>query len=194
MKFEQLKKAGLGLVAGFGTLALTAGVALAQAPAAAPTPDKGDTAWMLVSTILVLLMIVPGLALFYGGLVRAKNMLSVLTQTLVITCIVMVVWALWGYSMAFTDGGSLNSYVGGFSKMFLKGVDTAANVETFSRGVVIPEIVFVAFQMTFAAITTALVIGGFAERIKFSAVVANSCLWQRVASSNGYCVNISFSK
>jgi ammonium transporter, Amt family len=177
MKFEQLKKAGLGLVAGFGTLALTAGVALAQAPAAAPTPDKGDTAWMLVSTILVLLMIVPGLALFYGGLVRAKNMLSVLTQTLVITCIVMVVWALWGYSMAFTDGGSLNSYVGGFSKMFLKGVDTAANVETFSRGVVIPEIVFVAFQMTFAAITTALVIGGFAERIKFSAVVAFSILW-----------------
>ena len=110
MKFEQLKKAGLGLVAGFGTLALTAGVALAQAPAAAPTPDKGDTAWMLVSTILVLLMIVPGLALFYGGLVRAKNMLSVLTQTLVITCIVMVVWALWGYSMAFTDGASHDSY------------------------------------------------------------------------------------
>jgi Amt family ammonium transporter len=177
MKFEQLKKAGLGLVAGFGTLVLTAGVALAQTPAAAPTPDKGDTAWMLVSTILVLLMIVPGLALFYGGLVRAKNMLSVLTQTLVITCIVMVVWALWGYSMAFTDGGSLNTYVGGFSKALLAGVTTSSNVETFSRGVVIPEIVFVAFQMTFAAITTALVIGGFAERIKFSAVVAFSILW-----------------
>ena len=177
MKLEQLKKAGLGLVAGLGALALTAGVALAQTPAAAPTPDKGDTAWMLVSTILVLLMIVPGLALFYGGLVRAKNMLSVLTQTLVITCIVMIVWALWGYSMAFTDGGSLNAYVGGFSKALLKGVDTAANVETFSRGVVIPEIVFVAFQMTFAAITTALVIGSFAERIKFSAICAFSVLW-----------------
>jgi Amt family ammonium transporter len=122
-------------------------------------------------------MIVPGLALFYGGLVRTKNMLSVLTQTLVISCIVMVVWALWGYSMAFTDGGSLNSYVGGFSKAFLKGVDTSTVVETFSRGVVIPEIVFVAFQMTFAAITTALVIGGFAERMKFSAVVAFSILW-----------------
>ena len=176
MKFEQLKKAGLGLVAGLGTLALTAGVALAQTPAA-PTPDKGDTAWMLVSTILVLLMIVPGLALFYGGLVRSKNMLSVLTQTLVITCIVMVVWALWGYSMAFTDGGSLNSYVGGFSKALLKGVDPSTVVETFSRGVVIPEIVFVAFQMTFAAITTALVIGSFAERIKFSAIVAFSVLW-----------------
>ncbi len=177
MKLEQLKKAGLGLVAGLGALALTAGVALAQTPAAAPTPDKGDTAWMLVSTMLVLLMIVPGLALFYGGLVRAKNMLSVLTQTLVITCIVMIVWALWGYSMAFTDGGSLNAYVGGFSKALLKGVDTAANVETFSRGVVIPEIVFVAFQMTFAAITTALVIGSFAERIKFSAICAFSVLW-----------------
>jgi Amt family ammonium transporter len=178
MRTESLKKAGLAVLASLGTLALTAGAACAQAVAAAPpTPDKGDTAWMLVSTILVLLMIVPGLALFYGGLVRSKNMLSVLTQTLVITCIVMVVWALWGYSMAFTDGGTLNAYVGGFSKALLKGVDTATIVETFSRGVVIPEIVFVAFQMTFAAITTALVIGGFAERMKFSAICVFSVLW-----------------
>ncbi|MEY4964564.1 MAG: hypothetical protein RL274_147 [Pseudomonadota bacterium] len=178
MRTESLKKAGLAVLAGLGTLALTAGAACAQAVAAAPpTPDKGDTAWMLVSTILVLLMIVPGLALFYGGLVRSKNMLSVLTQTLVITCIVMVVWALWGYSMAFTDGGTLNAYIGGFSKALLKGVDTATIVETFSRGVVIPEIVFVAFQMTFAAITTALVIGGFAERMKFSAICVFSVLW-----------------
>ncbi|HJR55579.1 MAG TPA: ammonium transporter [Rhizomicrobium sp.] len=177
MKIQTLKKIGRNAAAAGSALMLTAGVALAQAPAAPPTPDKGDTAWMLVSTILVLLMIVPGLALFYGGLVRAKNMLSVLTQTLVITCVVMIVWALWGYSMAFTDGGSLNSYVGGFSKALLKGVDPSTVVETFSRGVVIPEIVFVAFQMTFAAITTALVIGGFAERIKFSAVVAFAILW-----------------
>jgi Amt family ammonium transporter len=179
MKFETLKKIGASAVAIGGMLALTAGAALAQEAAAAapPTPDKGDTAWMLVSTILVLLMIVPGLALFYGGLVRTKNMLSILTQTLVITCVVMVVWALWGYSMAFTDGGSLNTYVGGFSKALLAGVTTSSNVETFSRGVVIPEIVFVAFQMTFAAITTALVIGGFAERIKFSAVVAFAVIW-----------------
>ena len=177
MKIQTLKKIGRNVAAAGSALMLTAGVALAQAPAAPPTPDKGDTAWMLVSTILVLLMIVPGLALFYGGLVRAKNMLSVLTQTLVITCVVMIVWALWGYSMAFTDGGSLNSYVGGFSKALLKGVDPSTVVETFSRGVVIPEIVFVAFQMTFAAITTALVIGGFAERIKFSAVVAFAILW-----------------
>ena len=177
MTIESLKKAGLATLASLGTLALTAGVAYAQAAPTPPTPDKGDTAWMLVSTILVLLMIVPGLALFYGGLVRSKNMLSILTQTLVVTCIVMVVWALWGYSMAFTDGAGLNLYVGGFSKALLKGVDTASVVETFSRGVVIPEIVFVAFQMTFAAITTALVIGGFAERMKFSAICVFSVLW-----------------
>ena len=178
MRIENLKKAGTAVLAGLGTLAMTAGVAFAQEAAKAPpVPDKGDTAWMLVSTILVLLMIVPGLALFYGGLVRTKNMLSILTQTLVITCIVMVVWALWGYSEAFTDGGGLNSYVGGFSKALLKGVDTSTVVETFSRGVVIPEIVFVAFQMTFAAITTALVIGGFAERMKFSAICAFSVIW-----------------
>ena len=174
MRIEPLKKAGLATLAGVGTLAMSAGTAFA---AAAPVPDKGDTTWMLVSTILVLLMIVPGLALFYGGLVRTKNMLSILTQTLVITCIVMVVWALWGYSEAFTDGAGINAYVGGFSKALLKGVDTATTVETFSRGVVIPEIVFVCFQMTFAAITTALVIGSFAERMKFSAICIFAVLW-----------------
>jgi Amt family ammonium transporter len=154
--------------------------ALAQEPAAAaaaPVPDKGDTTWMLVSTILVLLMIVPGLALFYGGLVRTKNMLSVLMQVMVVCCIVMIVWALWGYSLAFTDGGGSNTFVGGLSKAFLAGVDPSTTVETFSVGVVIPELVFVVFQMTFAAITTALVLGGFAERIKFSAVVLFSVLW-----------------
>ncbi len=174
MRIETLKKAGLAALAGVGTLAMSAGAAFA---ATAPVPDKGDTTWMLVSTVLVLLMIVPGLALFYGGLVRAKNMLSILTQTLVITCIVMVVWALWGYSEAFSDGAGLNTWVGGFTKALLKGVDPSTTVETFSRGVVIPEIVFVAFQMTFAAITTALVIGSFAERMKFSAICAFSVLW-----------------
>src|SRR3954471_18173316 len=111
MRIESLKKAAVMALAGLGTLATTTGIAFAQTAAKAPVPDKGDTAWMLVSTVLVLMMIVPGLALFYGGLVRAKNMLSVLTQTLVITCIVMVVWALWGYSEAFTDGAGLNAYV-----------------------------------------------------------------------------------
>ncbi|MBK8840089.1 MAG: ammonium transporter, partial [Hyphomonadaceae bacterium] len=147
----------------------------AAAPEAAPeeeaapatvelTVDKGDTTWMLISTVLVLLMIIPGLALFYGGLVRSKNMISLLSQVLIVTAIGMVAWVGWGYSMAFTDGGGLNKFVGGFSKVGLAGVDTATMVESFSVGVAIPEIVFVAFQMTFACITTALVLGGVAER------------------------------
>ncbi|HEY8571094.1 ammonium transporter [Phenylobacterium sp.] len=150
--------------------------------AAAPTPDKGDTTWMLTSTILVLLMILPGLALFYGGLVRQKNMLSMLMQVSIVTVIGMMAWAFWGYSLAFTDGGGLNKFVGGFSKAFLNGAVFNAdgaftNVETFSRDVVIPEIVFVCFQMTFACITAALVLGGVAERMKFGAVVAFAILW-----------------
>ena len=150
----------------------------AAAPApAAPVPDKGDTAWMIVATILVILMTIPGLALFYGGLVRAKNMLSVLMQVFSIFAMVSVLWAVYGYSLAFTDGGGLNSFIGGLSKMFLAGVDANANAETFSKGVVIPELVFVAFQCTFAAITTALVVGAFAERMKFSAVMVFSALW-----------------
>ncbi|MBB4186828.1 ammonium transporter [Sinorhizobium terangae] len=151
--------------------------AAAEAVAATPVPDKGDTTWMLLSTILVLLMTVPGLALFYGGLVRAKNMLSVLMQVLMITAVVMIIWVTYGYSLAFTDGGSLNSFVGGFSKMFLAGVDTTTLAESFSKGVFIPEYVFVVFQMTFACITPALIVGAFAERIKFSAVMLFVVLW-----------------
>ena len=152
--------------------------AAAAAPAApAMTVDKGDTAWMLISAILVLLMTVPGLALFYGGLVRAKNMLSVLTQVFVITAIVSVIWVIYGYSLAFTDGGSVNSFVGGLSKMFLAGVDVTTVAETFTKGVAIPELVFVMFQMTFACITPGLIVGAFAERIKFSALVLFSVLW-----------------
>ena len=149
----------------------------AAAAAAVPVPDPGNTAWMLVSSALVLLMTVPGLALFYGGLVRAKNMLSVLMQVFTITCLVMVIWVLYGYSMAFTAGGSLNSYIGGLSKMFLAGVTPGSVVETFSAGVVIPELAFVCFQMTFACITPALIVGAFAERIKFSALVLFVALW-----------------
>ena len=149
----------------------------APAEAAAPVPDKGDTTWMLVATLLVILMTIPGLALFYGGLVRAKNMLSVLTQVFAIFCVISVLWVVYGYSLAFTGGGDLNSYIGGFSKMFLKGVDPSVNVETFSKGVVIPEMVFMVFQLTFAAITVALIVGGFAERIKFSALLVLSVLW-----------------
>ena len=148
-----------------------------EEPAAIPVPDKGDTTWMLVSTVLVLLMIVPGLALFYGGLVRSKNMLSLLMQVSTVTVIGMLAWAIYGYSLSFTDGGGLNKFIGGASKVFLNGVNYATLVETFSVGVYLPELVFVAFQMTFACITAALVLGGTAERLKFSGVVIFAVLW-----------------
>jgi ammonium transporter, Amt family len=167
----------LGTVAAFAQEAAPAGVAAGtEAAAAAPamTVDKGDTTWMMLSTVLVLLMTIPGLALFYGGLVRAKNMLSVLMQVFTITAVVMIIWVFYGYSLAFTPG---NAFVGGFSKMFLAGVDTTTLSESFTKGVAIPELVFVCFQMTFACITPALIVGAFAERIKFSALVLFVILW-----------------
>lgn len=154
-----------------------AAMAPAGAPAAAPAPeaakptlDSGSTAWMITATVLVILMTIPGLALFYGGLVRAKNMLSVLMQVFVTVSMVSVLWAIYGYSLAFTEG-SFNSIIGGFSKAFLSGIkpDTLSGV--------IPEYVFVVFQLTFAAITPALIVGGFAERMKFSAVLWFMALW-----------------
>ncbi len=170
----------MGTLAAFAQEAAPAATdaAAAAAPAApAMTVDKGDTSWMLVSTILVLFMTIPGLALFYGGLVRAKNMLSVLMQVFTITCVVMIVWVTYGYSLAFTAG---NSFVGGLSKAFLAGVDTTTMSESFTKGVAIPELVFVCFQMTFACITPALIVGAFAERIKFSAVIVFVVLWVTV--------------
>nr|WP_271203039.1 ammonium transporter [Methylopila jiangsuensis] len=147
----------------------------AAAPAAAaPTVDKGDVAWMIVSCVLVLFMTIPGLALFYGGLVRAKNMLSVLMQVSAIACLMMVVWIVYGYSLAFSGG---NAFIGDFGKIFLSGVTSESLADTFTDGVKIPEYIFIAFQMTFAAITPALIIGAFAERIKFSAVLLFSVLW-----------------
>jgi Amt family ammonium transporter len=168
----------LGVAAAFAQEAApaVADAAAAAAPAA-PTPDKGDTTWMLISTILVILMTLPGLALFYGGLVRAKNMLSVLMQVLIGFSLISILWVVYGYSLAFTDGGGLNTYIGGFSKLFLAGVTPSTVVETFSRGVVIPELTFVIFQLTFAAITPALIIGAIAERTKFSAVLFFIVLW-----------------
>jgi len=162
-----------GLVAASGALMALAGPAFA----AGPVPNKGDTAFMIVSTVLVLLMTIPGLALFYGGMVRTKNMLSVLMQVMAIVCLVAVIWVVYGYSMAFTNGGSLNSYVGGFSKIFLSGVTAESVAATFSNGVVIPEYVYIGFQMTFACITPALIVGAFAERIKFSALMLFTVLW-----------------
>jgi ammonium transporter, Amt family len=151
-------------------------IAPQAALAAPPVPNKGDTSWMLISTALVLLMTVPGLALFYGGLVRTKNMLSMLMQVFTIVCIVCLIWVLYGYSLAFT-GGPWNDYVGGLSKAFLKGVTPDSTAATFSNGVVIPEYVYIAFQMTFACITPALIVGAFAERMKFSALVLFTILW-----------------
>ncbi len=140
-----------------------------------PVMDKGDVSWMMVSTVLVLFMTIPGLALFYGGLVRSKNMLSVLMQTTVIACVMMIVWVVYGYS--FTFGGSTSPWWGGTGKLFLSGVTVDSMSATFSAGYVIPEYLFIAFQMTFAAITPALIIGAFAERVKFKAVLAFSVLW-----------------
>ena len=139
--------------------------------------DKGDVAWMSISTVLVLLMIVPGLALFYGGLVRTKNMLSMLTQIFMISAVVCIIWVTYGYSLAFSAGGAYDLYVGGFDKMFLRGVDATTLVPTFTNGVWLPEYTFIAFQMTFAMITPALIVGAFAERMKFSALLAFIILW-----------------
>jgi len=170
-------------LAGLAAL-VAAAPALAQqaAPAApfTPTPDmvnKGDTAWMLTSSALVLLMSVPALALFYGGLVRAKNMLSVLMQVLAIVCITTLMWVGWGYSMAFTGG---NEFVGGLSKAFLKGVDATTLAATFSNHVYLPEYAYVIFQMTFACITPALIVGGFAERVKFWPLMLFIVLWSTI--------------
>ena len=164
--------------------AAPAAPAAEAAPAAAeaapaPVPNKGDTAWMMVATLLVILMAIPGLALFYGGLVRSKNMLSVLMQVMVTFSLIVVLWFVYGYSLAFTEG---SAYIGGFDRLFMKGIwdnaaGTFANAATFSKGVVIPEIVFAAFQATFAGITCALIVGAFAERIKFSAVLLFMVIW-----------------
>jgi ammonium transporter, Amt family len=151
------------------------------AAAAAPTVNKGDTTWMLVSTILVILMTIPGLALFYGGLVRTKNMLSLLMQVFSVFSLVSILWVFYGYSLAFTSGpGGLGAFIGGFSKAFLAGVTTDSTADTFTKGVAIPELTFIAFQLTFAAITPSLIVGAFAERMKFSAVMLFTGLWVTV--------------
>ncbi|MEY4598829.1 MAG: hypothetical protein RLZZ445_1626 [Pseudomonadota bacterium] len=154
--------------------AAPAAAAPAEAAAPAPTPNKGDTAWMIMATVLVILMTIPGLALFYAGMVRAKNALSVLMQVYVVFAMCAVLWAIYGYSVAFTAGGS---FFGGFDKLFLAGVTPDSVGATFSKGIVIPELVFFAFQATFAAITPALIVGAFAERMKFSAVLLFVILW-----------------
>ena len=164
---------------GFGATSLLAACAPAFAqPAAAAavvaTVDKGDVAWMLTSTLLVLLMTVPGLALFYGGMVRSKNVLSVLIQVMVIFSLLILLWAVYGYSLAFVGG---NAVIGSFDKLFLSGVSVDTLSDTFTASVKLPEYVFIAFQATFAGITGALIVGAFAERIKFAALILFSVLW-----------------
>jgi len=174
-------EAASAVVAAASEAMAAAPAASEPAAAAAPAlvPNKGDTTWMMLSTLLVIMMTVPGLALFYGGLVRSKNMLSVLMQVMVAFSMIVVLWVIYGYSFAFTEG---NKFIGGTDRLMMKGIwdnaaGTFANAATFSKGVVIPEIVFAAFQATFAGITACLIIGAFAERIKFSAALLFLALW-----------------
>ena len=146
----------------------------APAVVAPPPPNKGDTAWMIVATLLVIMMAIPGLALFYGGMVRAKNMLSMLMKVFATFSLLSILWAVYGYSVAFTDG---SQFFGGLSKMFLDGVTTSSTAATFSKNVYIPEYIYIAFQLTFAAITPCLIVGAFAERVKFSAILVFMVLW-----------------
>jgi len=190
LKLSGLSALGASMFAGLPVWAQTATTETTEAATTAATDvaalvpyvyekvvDKGDVAWMSISTVLVLMMIVPGLALFYGGLVRTKNMLSVLTQVFAIVAVVCLIWVTYGYSLAFSYGGSMDQYVGGLSKMFLAGVDATTLVPTFTNGVWLPELTFIAFQMTFACITPALIVGAFAERIKFSSLMVFVVLW-----------------
>ncbi|MCZ8368539.1 MAG: ammonium transporter [Porphyrobacter sp.] len=177
---------GAALLAAPAFAAPVAHAAAAAAPAVfTPTAEmvnKGDVAWMMVSTALVLMMSVPALALFYGGLVRAKNMLSVLMQVLTIVCVAALVWFGWGYSMAFTSTGTpFPALFGGLDKAFLKGVNPGTFAATFSNGVYLPELVFVMFQMTFACITPALIVGAFAERVKFTSLIIFVVAWMTLA-------------
>lgn len=173
--FCGLRYSGIACALSSLILLALAGPAFAQeAAAAVPAVDKGDVAWMLTSTLLVLLMTVPGLALFYGGMVRSKNVLSVLIQVIVVFSLLILLWAVYGYSLTFVGG---NAIFGSFDKIFLSGVTVNSLADTFTENVKLPEYAFVAFQATFAGITGALVVGAFAERIKFSALILFSVLW-----------------
>src|ERR1051325_2629077 len=170
----------LSMLPAFAALLATGGTAFAQdAAAAAPPPmiNAGDTAWMLASTALVLLMTIPGLALFYGGMVRKKNVLATVMQSFAITCLVTIIWMVIGYSLAFRDGGALQSYLGGLDRFFLSGMGVGVVANIAGVQYTIPESVYMMFQMTFAIITPALIAGGFADRMKFSALLWFIGLW-----------------
>jgi Amt family ammonium transporter len=176
LKYAGIAGLGVALVAALPAWAAAGPIKAPDAAAMAGMVNKGDTSWMLVSSALVLMMSVPGLALFYGGLVRTKNMLSVLMQVLMIVCVASLAWVCWGYSMAFTSGGE-NHFFGGFTKVFLKGVDATTLAATFSNNVYIPEYAYICFQMTFACITPALIVGAFAERVKFTPLIIFVVAW-----------------
>jgi Amt family ammonium transporter len=162
----------------WAAVALALGAMLAPALGLAqdaPVPDKGDTAWMMTATVLVILMTIPGLALFYGGMVRSKNALSVLMQVFMTFCLIALLWAIYGYSLAFTQGST--PFIGGFDRVFLSGLTTSSVAATFSKGVYLPEFTWFIFQLTFACITPCLIVGAFAERIKFSAVLLFMVFW-----------------
>src|SRR5690606_9817729 len=165
---------GAALASFLAALPAFAQDAAAPAAEAAAVVDKGDVAWMLVSTIVVIVMTIPGLALFYGGLVRAKNVLSVLTQVFLGFSMIAILWVAYGYSLAFAgpSEGGLSAFIGDFSKFFLSGVTLESTAATFSAGFELPELVFVTFQLTFACITSTLIVGGIAERMKFGALMA----------------------
>lgn len=162
----------------WAAIALALGAALAPTLGFAqdtPVPDKGDTAWMLTATTLVILMTIPGLALFYAGMARSKNVLSLLMQVFMTFCLMALLWAIYGYSLAFTQGST--PFIGGFDRLFLSGLTTSSVAATFSKGVYLPEYTWFIFQCTFACITPALIVGAFAERIKFSAVLLFIVIW-----------------
>ena len=162
----------------WGAVALALGATLAPALGLAqdtPVPDKGDTAWMMTSTVLVILMTIPGLALFYGGMARSKNVLSLLMQVFMTFCLIALLWAIYGYSLAFTQGST--PFIGGFDRLFMSGLTTSTVAATFSKGVYLPEYTWFIFQLTFACITPCLIVGAFAERIKFSAVLLFMVIW-----------------
>ncbi len=171
---------GIGRLIGSAAGLMLLSGATAAFAADAPVPNKGDTSWMLTASALVLLMTIPGLALFYGGLVRSKNIVSLLTHVLYSVCIVSVIWAVYGYTMTFTGGNMYPDFIGGFGKAFLAGITPDSTVETFTHKVVIPEYGYIAFQMTFACITPALIVGAVAERMKFSALLLFIPIWATV--------------
>ena len=175
MHQDKKRTKGISLMRGLGAALLMMLPVLVFAQDAPPPPNKGDVSWLMTSTVLVILMTIPGLALFYGGMVRSKNVLSLLMQVMIIFCLGVLMFAIYGYSMAFSEGS--NQFVGGFTKVFLKGMTGDSLTGTFSKATNIPELGFFCFQATFAAITPALIVGAFAERVKFSAILVFIIVW-----------------